>query len=90
MQVNKQWLLVSRPSGEARVDNFRLVETPVPEIGAGEILVRSHYMSLDPYMRGRMDDRKSYTTPQALNAVMQGGAAGEVVATKHPANAGSA
>ncbi len=84
MQTNKQWLLVSRPKGEPGVENFRLVETPVPEVGHGEVLVRNHYMSLDPYMRGRMDDRKTYTVPQALDQVMQGGTVGEVVASKNP------
>jgi NADPH-dependent curcumin reductase CurA len=83
MQTNKQWLLVSRPKGEPEIGNFRLVETPAPEIGDGEVLVRNHYMSLDPYMRGRMDDKKSYTAPQALDQVMQGGTVGEVVASKN-------
>ena len=85
MTMNKQWLLASRPSGEASVANFRLVETPVPEIGDGEVLVRNHYLSLDPYMRGRMDDAKSYAPPQALDAVMQGRTVGEVVASRNPA-----
>ncbi len=84
MQVNKQWLLVSRPTGQVSPDNFRLVESPVPQIGAGEVLVRNHYMSLDPYMRGRMDESKSYAAPQPLDAVMQGRAAGEVVASNNP------
>jgi hypothetical protein len=84
MTMNKQWLLASRPQGEASTDNFRLVETPVPEIGEGEVLVRNHYLSLDPYMRGRMNDAKSYAAPQALDAVMQGGTAGEVVASRNP------
>lgn len=84
MTMNKQWLLASRPTGEPSAANFRLVETPVPEIGDGEVLVRNHYMSLDPYMRGRMDDAKSYAAPQALDAVMQGGTVGEVVASRNP------
>ena len=84
MQTNKQWLLASRPKGEASLENFRLVEAPVPKAGPGEVVVRNHYMSLDPYMRGRMDDRKSYAVPQALDAVMQGGTVGEVVESKHP------
>lgn len=82
--MNKQLLLASRPSGAVSIDNFRLVESPVPEIGSGEVLVRNHYLSLDPYMRGRMDDAKSYAAPQPLNAVMQGGTVGEVVASKNP------
>jgi NADPH-dependent curcumin reductase len=83
--MNKQWHLVSRPSGEPTPGNFKLVETPVPELQDGQVLVRQHFMSLDPYMRGRMNDGKSYAQPQPLNAVMQGGAVGEVVASKSTA-----
>ncbi len=83
--TNAQLHLVSRPAPEAVVENFNLVEVPVPELKDGQVLVRHHFMSLDPYMRGRMNDAKSYATPQPLNAVMQGGTAGEVVASKHPA-----
>ena len=83
--INKQWHLVSRPSGEPAPDNFKLVEAPVPELQDGQVLVRNHFMSLDPYMRGRMNDGKSYAQPQPLNAVMQGGTVGEVVASKSPA-----
>lgn len=82
--TNKQWLLVSRPTGEASAANFRLVETPGPELADGQVLVQHHYLSLDPYMRGRMDDAKSYAKPQPLDAVMQGGTVGEVLASKHP------
>lgn len=82
--INKQWLLASRPKGEATVDNFRLVETPVPALNDGQVLVRHHYLSLDPYMRMRMNDAKSYAAPQALDAVMIGGTVGEVVESKHP------
>ncbi len=83
--MNKQWHLVSRPSGEPTPDNFKLVEAPVPELQDGQVLVRNHFMSLDPYMRGRMNDGKSYAQPQPLNAVMQGGTVGEVVASKSAA-----
>jgi NADPH-dependent curcumin reductase CurA len=79
--MNHQWLLASRPKGEPTVDNFRLVETPVPELKDGEVLVRNHFMSLDPYMRMRMSDAKSYALPQPLDKVMLGGTAGEVVAS---------
>ena len=82
--INRQILLVSRPVGEPTVDNFRLVETPVSELAEGQVLVRNHYLSLDPYMRWRMNDAKSYAAPQALNEVMVGGTAGEVVASKNP------
>ena len=83
--INKQWHLVSRPSGEPSASNFKLVEAAVPEPQDGQVLVRNHFMSLDPYMRGRMNDGKSYAQPQPLNAVMQGGTVGEVVASKNPA-----
>ena len=83
MTTNPQIHLVSRPTGEASLDNFKLVETDVPELKNGQVLVRNHFMSLDPYMRGRMNDAKSYAVPQPLNAVMQGGTVGEVVASKN-------
>jgi len=83
--TNRQILLVSRPSGEPTVDNFRLVEAPLPELRDGDVLVRHHYLSLDPYMRGRMNDAKNYAAPQPLNAVMLGGTVGEVVASKNAA-----
>jgi len=78
---------VSRPSGEASLDNFKLVEAPVPDLSDGQVLVRHHYLSLDPYMRGRMNDAKSYAQPQPLNQTFQGGTVGEVVASKNPAYA---
>lgn len=77
-------VLASRPSGAVRPENFRLEKVPVPEPGEGQVLVRNHFLSLDPYMRGRMSDAKSYATPQALDEVMLGGTAGEVVASKNP------
>ena len=64
--TNKQILLVSRPAGEPTGDNFRLVEAPVPALADGQVLVKHHYLSLDPYMRGRMNDAKSYAPPQPL------------------------
>ncbi len=84
MTMNKQWLLASRPSGEATTANFRLVETALPALQDGQVLVRHHFLSLDPYMRGRMSDAKSYAQPQPLDAVMGGGTAGEVVESRHP------
>jgi NADPH-dependent curcumin reductase CurA len=83
--TNLQCHLVSRPTGEASVDNFMLVEAELPELSDGQVLVRHHFMSLDPYMRGRMNDAKSYAVPQPLNAVMQGGTVGEVVASRNDA-----
>ena len=82
--INQQIHLVSRPAREATADNFRLLEAPVPELGDGQVLVRHHYLSLDPYMRGRMNDAKSYAPPQPLNQVMIGGTVGEVIASRHP------
>ncbi|HMM52090.1 MAG TPA: NADP-dependent oxidoreductase [Burkholderiaceae bacterium] len=81
---NLQILLASRPQGEVGVENFRLVEAPIPAIGHGEVLVRNHFLSLDPYMRGRMDDAKSYAAAQPLDEVMIGGTAGEVIESRNP------
>ncbi|HEX2010614.1 MAG TPA: NADP-dependent oxidoreductase [Roseateles sp.] len=78
-RINRQILLASRPGGEPTVDNFRLVEAAVPALAEGQVLVRNHYLSLDPYMRGRMNEGKSYAQPQPLNEVMIGGTVGEVV-----------
>ena len=83
--VNRQIVLASRPAAEPTVDNFRLVEQPVPDLADGQVLVRHHYLSLDPYMRGRMNEGKSYAQPQPLDAVMSGGTVGEVVASRNPA-----
>ncbi len=83
-EKNRQILLVSRPKGEVSPANFRLVEAPIPEIAPGEVLVRNHFLSLDPYMRGRMDDAKSYAPSQPLDEVMIGGTAGEVIESRNP------
>ena len=83
-QINRQIHLVSRPSGEATADNFKLFEKPLGAPGEGQVVVRHHFLSLDPYMRGRMNDAKSYAQPQPLNQVMQGGTVGEVVESRHP------
>jgi NADPH-dependent curcumin reductase CurA len=84
MTTNRQILLASRPQGEASAANFRLVEAPLRAIDDGEVLVRNHFLSLDPYMRGRMNEGKSYAQPQPLDQVMIGGTVGEVVESKHP------
>ncbi|MBP6899551.1 MAG: NADP-dependent oxidoreductase [Burkholderiaceae bacterium] len=81
--VNRRLVLASRPTGEASADNFRLESQPIPELAEGQVLVRHHYLSLDPYMRGRMNDGKSYAQPQPLDEVMIGGTVGEVVASKN-------
>ena len=85
-QTNQQILLASRPDGEASAANFRLAETPLPQdVADGQVLVRHHYLSLDPYMRGRMSDAKSYAQPHPLGTPMIGGTAGEVVLSRHTA-----
>ena len=83
-ETNKQILLASRPTAWVEESNFKLVEAPIPSIADGQLLVRNHFLSLDPYMRGRMSDVKSYAAPVKLGDVMIGGTAGEVVASKHP------
>ncbi len=82
--VNRQWLLVNRPPGWPAASDFQLVENPVPEPAAGEMLVQLLWVSVDPYMRGRMRDVKSYVPPVALNSVMEGGAVGKVLESDHP------
>jgi NADPH-dependent curcumin reductase CurA len=84
MSTYQHIVLASRPNGVVSVDNFRLESAPIPTLSAGQVLVRNHYLSLDPYMRMRMEDVKSYAAPQALNEVMVGGTAGEVVASNNP------
>src|SRR3954468_22231959 len=84
MPQNKQMHLDNRPTGEASASNFKLVTTETPALQDGQVLVRHHFLSLDPYMRGRMNDAKSYAAPQALGQVMQGGTAGEVVESRSP------
>jgi NADPH-dependent curcumin reductase CurA len=83
-EMNQQILLARRPIGAPQASDFRWVETAVPEIGDGQFLVRNHYLSLDPYMRGRMSEAKSYAKPVELGEVMVGGAVGEVVSSRHP------
>lgn len=84
MPRNRQFLLDSRPQGEASASNFKLVTSETPPLQDGQVLVRHHYLSLDPYMRGRMDDARSYAKPQPLGQVMQGGTVGEVVESRSP------
>ena len=82
MPINKQFLLDSRPTGEALASNFKLVSSDTPPLNDGEVLVRHHYLSLDPYMRGRMNESKSYAVPQPLGKVMQGGTVGEIIESR--------
>jgi NADPH-dependent curcumin reductase CurA len=81
MPKSREWHLVARPHGWPTPEDFALVETETGEPGPGEILVRNLYVSVDPYMRGRMNDAKSYAAPYELGKPMQGGAVGEVVAS---------
>jgi NADPH-dependent curcumin reductase len=85
MPINKQIVLAARPIGRAEAAHFKLVSGEAPTPGPGQILVRHLYLSLDPYMRGRMDDSKSYAKPQELGVVMGGGTVGEVVVSNNPA-----
>ena len=80
-EMMKQIALASRPTGAPTPANFRLEELPIPTPGEGEVLVRVHYMSLDPYMRGRMDDAKSYASNIPVNGKMEGGSVGEIIAS---------
>jgi NADPH-dependent curcumin reductase CurA len=84
MPQNKQIHLDNRPKGEAATSNFKLVTGDTPPLQDGQVLVRHHFLSLDPYMRGRMNDAKSYALPQPLGQVMGGGTAGEVVESRSP------
>ncbi len=84
MPTNRQIILDNRPVGEATAGNFKLVSGETPALADGQVLVRHHYLSLDPYMRGRMNDSKSYAASQPVGEVFQGGTVGEVVESRHP------
>ncbi len=84
MPRNQQILLDNRPAGEAITSNFKQIEVDTPALQDNQVLVQHHFLSLDPYMRGRMDDSKSYAVPQALGKVMQGGTVGQVMESKSP------
>jgi NADPH-dependent curcumin reductase CurA len=81
--VNRQIRLASRPSGWVQTDNFELTEEAAAEPADGELLVRNIYMSVDPYMRGRMNDTKSYVPPFQIGEVLQAGVVGQVMASRH-------
>lgn len=83
MPQNKQIHLDNRPTGEAVASNFKLVITDTPALEPGQVLARHHFLSLDPYMRGRMNDAKSYAAPQALGQTMGGGTVGEVLESRN-------
>ena len=79
--TNRQILLVARPEGEPKPSDFQVVESDVPTPGEGEVLCRTIYLSLDPYMRGRMNAGKNYAKPVELGTVMEGGCVGAVIAS---------
>jgi NADPH-dependent curcumin reductase CurA len=81
--TNRQIILAARPEGAPKQSDFQLVETPVPKPGEGEFVTRTIYLSLDPYMRGRMNAGKSYAKPVEIGEVMTGRSVGQVVASKH-------
>lgn len=83
-RTNRQITLASRPVGAPAMADFALVERPAPDPGEGEVLLRNLYLSLDPYMRGRMSDAESYAAPIAVGEVMVGGTVARIVASKHP------
>jgi NADPH-dependent curcumin reductase CurA len=84
VNLNRRIVLAARPQGAVGPEHFRLEEAPVPAVPDGHLLVRNRFLSLDPYMRGAMNDRKSYRQPQALGATMVGGTVGEVIESRHP------
>lgn len=85
MPTNRQVLLASRPEGQATPDNFKLVSSETPALQDGQVLVRHHYLSVDPYMRGRMNAGRNYAAPQPVGEVFQGGTVGEVVESRNDA-----
>jgi NADPH-dependent curcumin reductase len=85
MTTNRRIVLASRPQGTASEANFRLETVVLPALAPGQVLVHNHWLSLDPYMRGRMDDARSYATPQALNETMVGGTVGVIAESRNPA-----
>ena len=81
---NRRILLASRPRGAPTPENFRIEDAPVPAPGEGELLLQTLYLSLDPYMRGRMDDGPSYAAPVEVGGVMEGGAVCKVLESRNP------
>jgi len=82
-ETGRRIVLASRPVGEPKPSDFRLEEFPVPQPGPGELLLRTRFLSLDPYMRGRMSDAPSYAKPVGVGEVMEGGTVNEVVASNN-------
>lgn len=84
MAMNRRIVLASRPDGPVGPDNFRLESVPLPALAEGQVLVRNRWLSLDPYMRGRMNEGRSYAAAQPLNETMIGGTAGEITESRNP------
>jgi NADPH-dependent curcumin reductase CurA len=80
----RRMVLAARPRGPVAPENFRLETMAVPELADGQVLIRNHYLSLDPYMRGRMSASKSYAASQQLDETMIGGTVGQVLASRNP------
>jgi len=83
-QINRRIVLASRPKGEPTSDNFRMEKQELPALSDGEILLKVKYLSIDPYMRGRMNAGKSYAAPVEIGDTMVGGTVAEVVESRHP------
>src|SRR3982074_674362 len=83
-QSAKRVVLVSRPIGEPKAADFRIEDHAIPVPGEGQVLLRTIWLSLDPYMRGRMSDGPSYATPVPIGGVMEGGTVSEVIASNNP------
>ena len=79
--MNKQLILNERPKGMPNSHTWTLKETPIPDLKDGEFLIQNHYISLDPAMRGWMNDSKSYIEPVAIGDVMRAGAIGKIIAS---------
>ena len=83
-EMNRQVLLKRRPNGMPVLDDFAIVERPLSEPGDGQVLLRGIYLSLDPYMRGRISGQRSYATPTEIGDVIEGRVVGQVVRSRHP------
>lgn len=83
-ETNRQITLAARPVGYPKPSNFKLITTPIPELKAGQVLIHTAYLTVDPYMRGRMNAGKSYTAGVEIGGVMTGGIVGKVIESKHP------
>ncbi len=83
-RMQREFHLKSRPTGMPTEDDFELVESPLPKLNKGEFLVQNEWLSVDPYMRGRMNDSESYVPPFEVGKPMEGGCVGKVIERKAP------